>query len=86
MVVKNCDAIHHEVVAHLARTHLLVEPFVAATMRQLPTAHPVDALLRPHFEGTVFINDSASRRLVAPGGNVDVVFVGDISGVMQCTA
>lgn len=77
-----CDAVHHELVAHLGRTHLLIEAFVAATMRQLPSSHPVHALLTPHFEGTVFINETASKELVAPGGDVDRIFAGDIADVM----
>lgn len=82
MALNNCDAIHHELVAHLGRTHLLVEPFVAATMRQLPSDHPLHILLKPHFEGTVFINDTASKNLVAPGGDVDRIFAGEIESVM----
>lgn len=78
-----CDAIHHELIAHLGKTHLLIEPFVAATMRQLPSCHPIHALLAPHFEGTIFINERASQNLVAPGGDVDRIFAGEISDVMK---
>lgn len=86
MIVNNCDAVHHELIAHLGRTHLLVQPFVAATMRQLPSVHPIHQLLKPHLEGTFFINYTASQNLVAPGGDVDKVFAGDISNVMQWCA
>lgn len=83
LALTTCDAVHHELIAHLGRTHLLVEPFVAATMRQLSPDHPLHVLLRPHFEGTVFINDRASRALVAPGGEIDRIFAGDIASVMR---
>lgn len=86
LIINNCDAVHHELIAHLGRTHLLIEPFVAATMRQLPSSHPVYRLLKPHFEGTAFINDSAANNLVAPGGNIDKVFAGDITNMMEWTA
>lgn len=81
-IINACDAVHHELVAHLGRTHLLVEPFIAATMRQLAPEHPLHILLLPHFEGTVFINELASQQLIAPGGDVDRIFAGEIGSVM----
>ncbi|MBW4562792.1 MAG: lipoxygenase [Mojavia pulchra JT2-VF2] len=70
-VVQIADANFHEAVTHLARTHLFVGPFVMATHRQLPASHPLSLLLRPHFEGTLAINDAAQRSLIARGGGVD---------------
>jgi arachidonate 15-lipoxygenase len=70
-VVQIADANVHEAVTHLARTHLFVGTFVMATHRQLPVSHPLSLLLRPHFEGTLAINDAAQRILIAPGGGVD---------------
>jgi arachidonate 15-lipoxygenase len=70
-VVQIADANVHEAVTHLARTHLFVGTFVMATHRQLPVSHPLSLLLRPHFEGTLAINDAAQRTLIAPGGGVD---------------
>lgn len=69
---------HHEMVSHLGHTHLLVEPFVVATHRQLPDEHPVSLLLRPHFEGTLNINNMAQAKLIAPGGQVDKLLAGTI--------
>ncbi|MDI1432364.1 lipoxygenase family protein [Polyangium sorediatum] len=68
----------HEMVAHLGHTHLLVEPFVVATHRNLPNDHPVSLLLRPHFEGTLFINNAAQSTLIAPGYQVDKLLGGTI--------
>jgi arachidonate 15-lipoxygenase len=70
-VVQIADANFHEPVTHLARTHLFVGAFVMATYRQLPINHPLSLLLRPHFEGTLAINNAAQRTLIAPGGGVD---------------
>ncbi|OUL32902.1 lipoxygenase family protein [Nostoc sp. 106C] len=70
-IVQIADANFHEPVTHLARTHLFVGAFVMATYRQLPATHPLRLLLRPHFEGTLAINDAAQRILIAPGGGVD---------------
>jgi arachidonate 15-lipoxygenase len=70
-VVQIADANVHEAVSHFGRTHLLIEPFVLATHRQLATTHPLFLLLVPHFQGTLAINDAAKGLLVAPKGGVN---------------
>jgi arachidonate 15-lipoxygenase len=70
-IVQIADANFHQPVVHLARTHLFVGIFVIATHRQLPRQHPLNRLLRPHFDSTLAINDAAQRILIAPGGGVD---------------
>lgn len=72
-LVNTAEGHHHQVVAHFAGTHMVVEPFVLATLRQLDRDHPLHVLLRPHFEGTLYINDSAQKVLLAPKGGVDLV-------------
>ena len=84
--VEIADANLHEAVAHLARTHLLMEPFVVAAHRQLAGNHPVLRLLRPHFRGTLAINEAAWRRLIADGGAVDRVFAGKIDSTRKLAA
>lgn len=78
VVVTVADFNHHELVSHLGRTHLLIGPMVIATHRCLPAGHPVSTLLRPHFEGTLNINDMAQATLVAPGHEVDKSLGGTI--------
>jgi arachidonate 15-lipoxygenase len=70
-IVQIADANFHEAVSHFACTHLLVEPFVIATHRQLPPTHPLFQLLLPHFQGTLAINYAAHQYLVAPKGGVN---------------
>ena len=70
-VVQIADANFHEAVTHLARTHLFIGPFAIATPRQLSSTHPLNLLLRPHFQGMLAINNSAQDRLSSPGGGVD---------------
>ncbi len=77
-VVQIADANYHEAVTHLGRTHLFVDPFAIATNRQLPSHHPLSILLRPHFEGTLAINDAAQSSLIAPGGGVDKLLASTI--------
>lgn len=77
-IVETADGNLHEASTHLARTHLVMEAFVMATYRQLARRHPLSVLLRPHFEGTLAINDSAWKHLVADGGAVDRLLGGTI--------
>lgn len=74
LVVEMADGNVHEAFSHLGRTHLLMEPFVVSTCRQLASNHPLHVLLKPHFEGTLAINEAAWQHLVANKGAVDKLF------------
>jgi arachidonate 15-lipoxygenase len=76
-VVQIADGNFHEAISHLGQTHLVVEPFAIATLNQLD-GHSIFQLLMPHFEGTLFINNAAQAKLIAPGGTVDAIFGGTI--------
>lgn len=76
--MQSADGNYHELISHLGLTHLLVEPFVVATHRNLSQNHPLFVLLLPHFQGTLFINQSAITSLIQPGGNVDRLLAGTI--------
>ena len=78
-VVQVADGNYHELFAHLARTHLVIEAFAVATHRHLAEVHPVWALLVPHFEGTLFINEQAATSLIAADGPIDHIFAGSIA-------
>lgn len=77
-VVECADGNYHELISHLARTHLVIEPIVVATHRRLKDGHAVSQLIRPHFEGTLSINDAAQRTLITAGHQVDQVMAGTI--------
>jgi arachidonate 15-lipoxygenase len=70
-IVEIADGCIHETSTHLARTHILMEPFVVSTYRQLAPNHPLGVLLGPHFEGTLAINEQAWKQLIADKGGVD---------------
>lgn len=76
--VSCADANHHELVSHLARTHLLIEPIVIATRRVLGETHPIGRLLLPHFEGTLSINDGTQSKLIRKGFMFDRLLAGTI--------
>ncbi|NMO14294.1 lipoxygenase [Pyxidicoccus fallax] len=61
----------HQMVGHALRTHFVAEPFVMATMRNLPDPHPVYKLMRRHFRYTLAINDGARKGLLAEGAVFD---------------
>ncbi len=85
-IVEIADGNYHETVSHLGRTHLLIEPFVICTYRQLAPAHPLFQLLAPHFEGTLAINDAAWRHLIANKGAVDKLCAVTLKGAQRLTA
>ena len=58
---------------HQARTHMVIEPIVIATHRQFGAAHPLNILLDPHFEGTLFINHLGQKTVFAPGGKIEQI-------------
>ena len=68
--VQIADAHYHELISHLAGTHLLIEPFVIATHNHLGVTHAIGRLLTPHFEGTLFINFGAVTALLGDDGGV----------------
>jgi arachidonate 15-lipoxygenase len=78
-VVQIADANYHELISHLGRTHLFIEPFAIATNRQLASNHPLYVLLKPHFQGTLAINDAAQSGLINAGGTIDSLLAGTIT-------
>ena len=76
--VQIADANYHELFVHLARTHLVMEAFTLATYRHFAQSHPLYILLVPHFEGTLFINDRATKTLINDTGPIAQSFVGQV--------
>lgn len=86
IIVNMADGNYHELISHLGLTHLLTEPFVITTHRQLDPRHPLYVLLAPHFAGTLFINYAAQTTLITDGGAVDQLLTGTIESSRQLSA
>jgi arachidonate 15-lipoxygenase len=84
--VQMADANLQEMVYHLGRTHLVMEAVILAARRSLADKHPLMVLLEPHFEFTLAINDYASRHLIAPNGDVDLLLASSLEGSLTLTA
>ena len=68
MHVMCADANVHESYAHLAMTHLTMEPIIVAARRQFAATHSIFKTLNPHFHQTIAINNEGRDTLINPEG------------------
>ncbi|BDI20568.1 hypothetical protein ANSO36C_63700 (plasmid) [Nostoc cf. commune SO-36] len=83
LIAQMADFYVHELVRHLGQTHLVLEPIALATVRELAARHPVNVLLKPHFEFTMAINALADQVLINPGGFVDIIWGGTLESSLK---
>jgi arachidonate 15-lipoxygenase len=80
----NCaDGNYHEIISHLGRTHLMIEPFTVSTARIFLEDHWVRRLIGPHICGTANINALAFALLINPGGGLDQLLCGDLTSELE---
>ncbi|WP_414566376.1 MULTISPECIES: lipoxygenase family protein [unclassified Anabaena] len=78
IITQMADFYVHELVRHLGQTHLVLEPIALASVRELAARHPVNVLLKPHFEFTMAINAVGDQVLINPGGFVEIILGGTL--------
>ena len=83
LIAQMADFYVHEMVRHLGQTHLALEPIVLATVRSLAARHPVNVLLKPHFEFIMAINHRSDELLINPGGIVETVLGGTLESSLN---
>ncbi len=83
LIAQMADFYVNQLYRHLGQTHLVMEPIALATVRQLAANHPVNVLLKPHFEFTMAINSLADQVLINPGGAVDIILPGTLESSLQ---
>ncbi|MDZ8259882.1 lipoxygenase family protein [Nostoc sp. ChiQUE01b] len=83
LITQMADFYTHELVRHLGQTHLVLEPIALATVRELAARHPVNVLLKPHFEFTMAINALGDQVLINPGGFVDIILGGTLESSLK---
>jgi arachidonate 15-lipoxygenase len=85
LITQMADFCVHELVRHLGQTHLVLEPIALATVRELAARHPVNVLLRPHFEFTMAINAVGDQVLINPGGFVETIIGATLESSLNLT-
>lgn len=85
LIAQMADFYVHEQVRHLGQTHLVLEPIALATVRSLAALHPVNVLLKPHFEFTMAINALGDEVLINPGGFVNTIMGGTLESSLKLT-
>ncbi len=85
LITQMADFYVNQLYRHLGQTHLVMEPIALATVRELAARHPVNVLLKPHFEFTMAINSLGDQVLINPGGFVDIIFPGTLESSLKLT-
>uniref|UniRef100_UPI00398F454B polyunsaturated fatty acid 5-lipoxygenase-like n=1 Tax=Pristiophorus japonicus TaxID=55135 RepID=UPI00398F454B len=80
MWVRSADSNVHQIVTHLLKTQLIREPFCIATLRQLPSVHPIYKLLTPHTRFTLDTNIRARKELLSESGILNKAMATGVKG------
>jgi arachidonate 15-lipoxygenase len=83
LITQMADFYVNQLYRHLGQTHLVMEPIALATVRELAALHPVNVLLKPHFEFTMAINSLADQVLINPRGAVDIILPGTLESSLK---
>ncbi|MEM7713412.1 MAG: lipoxygenase family protein [Cyanobacteria bacterium P01_A01_bin.68] len=83
LIMQMADFYLNQAYRHLGQIHLVIEPIALATEHHLATRHPVNVLLKPHFEFTMAINNTVDQAVISPGGTVDRLLAGTLQSSLE---
>ena len=72
--LNRADVMHAELIEHLLKTHILMEPICVIMRRTLSIYHPLHQILKWHCRGLFVVNSLGLEALLAPEGLVHKLF------------
>lgn len=72
--VQGADLGYNQVAEHLAKTHLLMEPFCVSKDRQLSKRHPLHQMIKYHCRGISITDKLAFKILLAENAKLHKLF------------
>lgn len=72
--VQGADLGYNQVAEHLAKTHLLMEPFCVSKDRQLSERHPLHQMIKYHCRGISITDKLAFKILLAENAKLHKLF------------
>lgn len=81
--VQGADVGYNQVAEHLAKTHLLMEPFCVSKDRQLSERHPLHQLIKYHCRGISITDKLAFKLLLAENASLHRLFPYGYSGAVS---
>lgn len=83
MTVQGADLGYNQMVEHLAKTHLLMEPFCVSKERHLSEYHPLHQILKYHCRGISVTDQLAFSVLLGENMYLHKLFAYGYSGVVS---
>jgi hypothetical protein len=80
--VQTADLTHLEIIEHLLKTHLMMEPICVTIKRTLSIYHPLNAILQWHCRGTFVTNSIGFPNLINQYGYMHkLLAIGDVGSI-----
>ncbi|CAB4040502.1 arachidonate 5-lipoxygenase-like [Paramuricea clavata] len=81
--IQRADLFYVELVEHLLKTHLLMEPICVIMRRTLSVYHPLHQILRWHCRGLFVVNSIGMKALLGVGEFLDKLFAFGHTGSLE---
>jgi arachidonate 15-lipoxygenase len=81
--IQGADLFYVELVEHLLKTHLLMEPICVIMRRTLSRYHPLHQILKWHCRGLFVVNSVGMKALLGVGEFLDKLFAFGYAGSLE---